>query len=121
MRRLLIAVALTGLSFGLAHAAGPFDGRWKGGWSGTSSTGMESRGCQSYAGNIDMTVANGQVTGETTGQFNGSISGTVTNEGKFKGKVGPYDMTGTFSRRGFSGRIVAAKCIASVSAKAAGG
>lgn len=120
MRRLLVAIALTGLSVGIAHAAGPFDGRWKGGWSGTSSTGVEGRGCQSYSGDINMTVANGQVSGETTGQFNGTITGTVTNDGKFQGKIGPYDMTGTFSRKGFSGRIAASKCVARVSAKAAG-
>jgi|SRR6185437_9812969 len=119
MRRLLIAIALAGFGFGVAHAAEPFDGRWRGSWSGTSSTaGAEGRGCTNYSGNIDMTVANGEVTGETTGQFSGPISGRVANDGKFTGQIGGYAMTGTFSPKGFKGRITGSKCIASASAKA---
>jgi len=121
MRYLAIAVLMAGLSVGTAAAAG-FDGHWKGGWVGTSSIGGDSRGgCQNYAGNIDMKVANGQVTGQTTGQYSGTISGNVASNGKFNGKIGPYDMSGAFSPRGFKGRFVTSKCAMSVSAKLASG
>jgi hypothetical protein len=121
MRRFLFAIALLGLSFGIAHGEGQFDGRWKGSWSVTSNAGLQGRTCRTYRGNIDMTVANGEVTGETTGHFNGSISGTVANDGKFTGKIGSFDMTGTFSRTRFSGRIATPNCVARVSARTVAG
>jgi len=122
MRYLPVATILLGLGFGVAHAAASFDGHWKGSWSGTSGTGMENRtagtqGCQSFHGNIDMTVNGGAVTGETTGQFHGPISGTVADDGKFTGKIGGFPMEGTFSTKRFQGRITTSRCVARVSAR----
>jgi len=117
MRHLSIAVALAVFLMGIAHAAAPFDGQWKGSWSGVSNLGTGNYGCQSYIGNVNMTVANGSVNGSTTGQYEGTIAGTVAKDGKFKGKIGAYDMSGSFSGKRFKGRFTTDKCVMSVSAK----
>ena len=121
MRHLPIAAALVVLHWGAAHAAAPFDGPWKGSWSGVSNLGTGNYGCQAYAGNVTMTVASGKVSGATTGQYEGTITGTVANDGKFKGKIGPFDISGSFSGKRFKGRFTTDKCVMSVSAKAASG
>jgi hypothetical protein len=121
MRYLSIAIALALFQVGIAHAAGPFDGQWKGSWSGVSSAGGDPRLCQGYHGNVDMTITNGRVSGSTTGQFQGTIEGAVANDGKFRGKMGPYDMTGKFSAKRFTGHFAASKCAMNVSAKPKGG
>ena len=121
MRYLPIAIALAMLHVGISHAANPFDGGWKGSWSGVSNIGTGSYGCQSYSGHVNMTIADGQVSGTTTGQFQGTIAGTVAQNGKFTGNIGQYGMSGSFSGKSFEGRFTTAKCAMSVSAKATGG
>jgi hypothetical protein len=121
MRYLSIAMALVLLS-GVAQAAGKFDGQWIGGWSGVSSIGGEQPGlCQSYRGNVHITISDGRVSGETTGQYQGTITGTVQDDGKFSGKMASYDMGGKFSGKKFTGRFVTAKCAMSVTAKSKSG
>lgn len=97
--------------------AGAYDGHWKGSWTGVSNVGNQSYGCQSYLGNIDLTVAAGQVSGNASGQYLGTISGTVAPDGQFTGKIGPYDMSGRFSGQRFSARFTTAKCQMGVSAR----
>ncbi len=120
MRYLPVAIAVAALLLGTAHAAGPFDGRWTGSWSGVSGIGgADSHQCQLYHGDIDMTVADGQVTGSTKGQFKGTIAGTVSSDGKFSGTMASYQMTGKFSGKKFKGRFTTAKCAMNVAAKGA--
>ena len=117
MRDRAIAIILAALQIGIAHAAGPFDGRWTGSWSGISTVGPQPYPCQQYSGNIDMTISDGRLTGTTTGQFQGTIEGVVAENGKFTGKMGPYDMSGSFSAKRFNARFTTAKCAVAVSAK----
>jgi hypothetical protein len=119
MRHLAIAIALVVCQLGTALGATPFDGQWKGSWSGVSNLGTGNYGCQAYIGNVNMTVANGSVSGATTGQYEGTISGTVAQNGKFKGKIGDFDISGSFSGKRFKGRFTTDKCVMSMSAKAA--
>ncbi len=121
MRYLPIAIALAVLHVGITHAAAPSDGGWKGSWSGVSNVGTGSYNCTSYHGNVDMTIANGQVSGTTTGQFQGAIAGTVATDGKFIGHIAQYNMSGRFSGKRFQGRFTTSKCAMSVSAKPTGG
>jgi hypothetical protein len=110
---------LAALPLGIAHAAGPFDGQWKGSWSGISTIGPQPYPCQQYSGNVDMTITDGRVTGATTGFVHDTIEGMVAENGKFTGKMGPYAMSGSFSAKRFSARFTTAKCAMAVSAKPA--
>lgn len=121
MRPLSIAVALAVLQIGSAHAATPFDGQWKGSWSGVSNLGTGNYGCQTYIGNVDMTIADGKVSGSTTGQYQGTITGAVAEDGKFIGKIGSFELSGSFSGKRFRGRFTTDKCVMSMSARAASG
>jgi hypothetical protein len=118
MRHLPMALAVMVLQIGIAHASDPFDGQWKGSWSGVSNVGTGNYGCQAYLGNVVMTVTNGSVSGSTSGQYQGTISGTVAKDGKFKGKIESFDISGSFSGKRFKGRFTTDKCVMSVSAKA---
>jgi hypothetical protein len=118
-QHLSIAIALAMLQLATARAAGPFDGRWTGSWTGVSNIGTSTYPCKSYIGNVDVTVADGHVTGVTTGQYQGTIEGTVAANGKFTGKIGPYAMSGSFSAKQFRARFTTDKCAMSMSAKPA--
>ena len=83
MRRMFVAIGLaTVVQFGMALAAGPFDGSWK----GTTSRGPYVGGGTCPSIDMTLTVVDGKVTGKTLGAaVTGAFSGDVAADGTFKG------------------------------------
>jgi len=91
----LFFLAATLLSFNAAHAAGPYDGEWKG-------TAVTRPPCN--MGEIALSVADNKVSGEARfPRGTPHIAGVVADDGKFDGSVGHWRFTGIFKDDAFSG------------------
>lgn len=108
MRRTVLAavLAVAALPIGLAAAAGPFDGQYKGG-------APAMRGTNCVASQSTVSITDGKVAGTVqVAKFTYQISGTVAADGTVTGKWGAYP---------FSAKITGAYMAGSFDSKECGG
>ncbi len=105
MKRIVVTTALAiAVPFAVAHAAGPFEGQFKGG-----SPAMGRMGCPNT--DATVTVADGNLTGKFSEKnFTFNIAGTVSPDGTVAGKWAAYPFTGKFSGTHFSGSYNSKEC-----------
>ena len=109
MRRMLIAAAVIAVAqLGTAHAAGPFDGQWKG---GSASGGGTSGGHRCPATTATVTIKDGKIAGSyASQQYTFNIVGVVKPDGSASGKWSAYPFSGTFSGTHFKGTYSSKEC-----------
>ena len=99
----------TMLLAGLALAAGPFDGTWK----GTVSQVGAGRGVACPEGILTATIADGKMTGtHVSGKYTFQFRGTVQPDGTLAGGMmaNVYPLTGKFAGSDFTGSYQSKEC-----------
>lgn len=108
-RGMLVAAAVLAVAqLGVAQAAGPFDGQWKGGSAGGGGT---SGGIRCPPTTATVTIKDGKVAGTYSfSKYTYDIVGTVKPDGSASGKWAAYPFTGTFSGTDFKGTYSSREC-----------
>lgn len=109
MRGMLIAAAVLAVAqLGVAHAAGPFDGQWKG---GSAAGGGTTGGTRCPATTATVTIADGKITGTYSFlKYTLHITGTVKPDGSATGHWSSNPFTGKFSGTHFEGTYSSTEC-----------
>ena len=105
MTRIVFAAALAvAVPFGLASAAGPFDGQYTGG-----SPSMGRQGCP--ASNATVAIADNKITGNyKVSSYTFPVTGTVAPDGTVTGKWSVYPLTGKITGAHFEGSYTSQEC-----------
>lgn len=108
MRILLLALTAAAVQISLAQAAGPYDGKWTGGY----SHGYPG-GCSNYSGDISFDVVNGSLehgaaTSSITGQA--AITGTISADGKLNATSNVAQIEGAATGSKLKGTLSTSRC-----------
>jgi hypothetical protein len=108
IRGLLLVTSIANLlilsNFGSVHAAGPYDGEWRG-----SAMVVKNGRCRSA--NVTLTVRGNEALGQAKFDLDArNIAGTVRPDGTFGGTIGFLHLMGKFTEDKFEGTFQSVDC-----------
>jgi hypothetical protein len=110
MRWTVLVVAAL-LQVGVASAAGPYDGTWRGGATDRNGAGCSTKTTAALVVDGDRIAGDDTVPPASflpTGKF--AIAGTIAGDGTVKASVGDWPLSGKFAGDSFEGYYVFGPC-----------